>query len=72
MYYNFHAKAKQLIKDGHLIKQEIVDNWNGIKSALVLYFDNHRHMPIRQYRWDEYIKFGEEKIIHELYKRYYK
>lgn len=61
MYYNYHAKAKQLIKDGHLIKQEIVDNWNGIKPALVLYFDNHRPMPIRQYRWDEYIKFGEEK-----------
>lgn len=61
MYYNYHAKAKQLIKDGHLIKQEIVDNWNGIKPALVLYFDNHRPMPIRQYRWGEYIKFGEEK-----------
>lgn len=61
MYYNYHAKAKQLIKDGHLIKQEIVDNWNGIKPTLILYFDNHRPMPIRQYRWDEYIKFGEEK-----------
>lgn len=55
MYYNYHAKAKQLIKDGHLVRQEIVDDWNGIKPALVLYFDNHRPMPIRQYRWDEYI-----------------
>ena len=56
MYYNYHAKAKQLINEGHLIRLEIVDNWNGIKPALVLYFDNHRPMPIRQYRWDEYLK----------------
>lgn len=61
MYYNYHAQAKQLIAEGHLIKQEIVDDWNGIKPALVLFFDNHRPMPIRQYRWDEYINFVKEK-----------
>lgn len=55
MYYNYHAKAKQLIADGHLVKMEIVDKWNAISPALVLYFDNHKPMPIRQYRWDEYI-----------------
>ena len=60
MYYNYHAKAKQLIKEGHLIKQEIVDDWNGIAPALVLFFDNHRPMPIRQYRWDEYIELQRE------------
>ena len=54
-YYNYHAKAKQLIADGHLINMEIVDRWNTIAPALVLYFDNHRPMPIRQYRWDEYL-----------------
>ena len=54
MYYNYHARAKELISSGHLIKTEIVDDWNGISPALVLYFDNHRPMPIRQYRWDEY------------------
>lgn len=59
-YYNYHAKAKQLIADGHLVGMEIVDKWNAIEPALVLYFDNHRPMPIRQYRWDEYmeIKYG--------------
>lgn len=57
-YYNYHAKAKQLIAEGHLIKTEIVERWNSISPALVLYFDNHRSMPIRQYRWDEYLKFG--------------
>lgn len=55
MYYNYHAKAKQLIADGHLVKMEIVDDWNGISPALVLWFDNHRPMPIREYKWDEYV-----------------
>lgn len=54
MYYNYHAKAKQLIIDGHLISYEIVERWNNISPALVLYFDNHKPMPIREYRWDEY------------------
>ena len=56
MYYNYHAKAKRLIADGHLVNYEIVKEWNGIAPALVLYFDNHRPMPIRQYKWDEYLK----------------
>lgn len=55
MYYNYHAMAKQLIAAGHLIDMEIVDKWNNISPALVLYFDNHKPMPIRQYRWDEYL-----------------
>lgn len=55
MYYNYHAKAKQLINDGHLIKMEIVDKWNSIAPALVLFFDNHRPMPIRKHKWNEYL-----------------
>ena len=54
MYYNYHAKAKQLISDGHLIEWSLVSEWNGIAPALVLYFDNHRPMPLREYRWNEY------------------
>ena len=61
MYFNYHAKAKQLIREGHLIKSEIVDKWNNISPALVLFFDNHKPMPIRKYRWDDYIDFYEEK-----------
>ena len=61
MYYNYHAKAKQLIREGHLIKSEIVDKWNNISPALVLFFDNHKPMPIRKYRWDDYIEFCEVK-----------
>jgi hypothetical protein len=54
MYYNYHARAKALISGGHLVGHEIVENWNGIKPALVLHFDNHRSMPIREHKWDEY------------------
>lgn len=54
-YFNYHAKAKKLISDGHLIKFEIVDKWCRICPALVLYFDNNKPMPIREYRWDDYM-----------------
>lgn len=53
-YFNYHAKAKKLISEGHMTHWEIVDNWNGISPALVLYFDNNKPMPIREYRWAEY------------------
>lgn len=52
MYYNYHAKAKKLISDGHLVKMEIVERWNAISPAL-------EPMPIREYRWDEYMEFRE-------------
>ena len=61
-YFNYHGKAKKLIKEGHFINYEIVDNWNGIRPALVLYFDNNKPMPIREYKWDEYFKlFNRDK-----------
>lgn len=56
MYYNYHAKAKQLITDGHLIQFDIVERWNNISPAMMLYFDNHKPMPIREYRWCEYME----------------
>jgi len=55
MYYNYHAKAKQLISEGHLAGYEYVDSYNGISPCLLLFFDNHKPMPIRDYRWNEYI-----------------
>lgn len=54
MYFNYHGKAKKLIKEGHLIEYQIVEKWNHISPALVLYFDNHQPIPIRKERWDEY------------------
>lgn len=55
-HFNYHAKAKKLIADGHLVKFEIVPKWNSISPALVLYFDNNKPMPIRYYRFDEYLE----------------
>lgn len=54
-YFNYHAKAKKLIKDCQLVRYDFVDNWNGIKPALVLYFRESNPMPIREYRWQEYL-----------------
>lgn len=54
-YFNYHAKIKKLILDGQLIDYQFFDEYNGIKPALVLYFKNNRPMPIRDYRWEEYI-----------------
>lgn len=59
-YFNYHAKAQNLIKTGHLTGFEIAENWNGIKPALVLYFDSNRPMPIREKHWDEYFKILKE------------
>ncbi len=53
-YFNYHAKAKKLIREGHLTHVAFVDDWNGIQPAMVLYFDNHIPMPIREERWNEY------------------
>ena len=62
-YFNYHGKAKKLIAEGHLIDYEIVDSWNKISPALVLYFDNNRPMPIRECMWDEYFKiFNRQKL----------
>ncbi len=55
-YFNYHAKAKKLINEGHLISYKVVENYNNIKPALVLYFDNNKPMPIRKYRWEEYFE----------------
>lgn len=54
-YFNYHAKAKNLISKGELVKYEFVDNWNDIKPALVLYFQHDKPMPIREHRWSEYL-----------------
>ena len=55
-YFNYHAKAKRLIKEGHLTNWEYVKNYKGISPALVLYFDNEKPMPIREHRFEEYLK----------------
>jgi len=60
-YFNYHAKAKKLIKNGEILYYTIVDNYNGIKPALVLYFKNYKPMPIRQKHFEEYFKLLENE-----------
>lgn len=54
MYYNYHAKVKKLISEGHMIDYQVMPRWNLIAPALVIYFDNHKPMPIRKHKWEEY------------------
>lgn len=57
MYYNYHATAKKLISDGKLTGYYFTECHRGISPALVLLFDDPSHpvMPIREYRFDEYL-----------------
>lgn len=57
MYYNYHAQIKRLIMEGKLTGYQFVDDFNGIKPALVLYFKDHRPMPVRDYMWEKYIPY---------------
>lgn len=55
MYFNYHAKVKKLINEGELLFYSYYKNYNNISPALVLFFKNHKPMPIRSYRFNEYI-----------------
>ena len=65
MYFNYHSKVKEVIKNDTVTKIEIVDNHNGICPAMILHFKNHKPMPIREHKWDDYIKLivGEDYTI---------
>ena len=54
MYYSYHNIIKRKIKDGMLIKYELLDKYNHIDNALVLYFNDGSQYPIREYRHFEY------------------
>ena len=56
-YYNYHATAKRLIKEGKLAGYYFTDRYKSISPALVLLFDDAKHpvMPIREHRFDEYL-----------------
>ena len=62
-YFNYHAKAKNLIKANHLMSVSIFSEYRHIKPAMVLYFDNCKPIPIREYMWCDYIDLISEKQI---------
>lgn len=57
MFFNYHSKVKKIIETDTITKIEIVDNYNNIRPAMVLYFKNNPPMPIREHKWDEYIAY---------------
>ena len=61
MYFNYHAKVKKLIKEKQLLYYTFMDNYNGISPALVLFFKNSKPMPIRQHKFEEYLKILENE-----------
>ena len=56
MYYDYHAVAKRLISQGKLIDFKRVEKWGKIAPAFVLFFVDHRPMPIREDRVAEYVE----------------
>ena len=60
-YFNYHATAKKLIKDGKLVSYKIEKRYNKISPALVLYFNDLKHpvMPIRENHFNEYFELIE-------------
>ena len=55
-YFNYHAKAKNLINNNCCFAAAIFENYHNIKPALVLYFFNNQPIPIREYMWEDYFK----------------
>jgi len=57
-FFNYHATVKRLINEGKLIDYYFTERYKNISPALVLVFDDHTHpiMPIREHRFDEYIR----------------
>ena len=60
MYYSYHAVAKRLIREGKLTDFRRVERWGRISPAFVLFFADHRPMPIREDRVAEYAELIEE------------
>lgn len=62
-YFNYHATAKKLIRDGKLKAFLFTERYNNISPALVLLFDDIKHpvMPIRKQHWAEYMPLIESK-----------
>ncbi len=62
-YFNYHATAKNLIKEGKLIDFYFTKKHNQISPALVLVFNDivHPVMPIRKERWEEYLNLINKK-----------
>lgn len=66
MYYNYHAIAKKLILNNFAISASIFKSYHHISPALVIYFANHKPIPIRQYMWEEYLSLLKTQNVNVL------
>ena len=69
-YFNYHALVKNLIISGHCERAELTHRHNQISPALVLYFNNHKPMPIRKESFEKYLfmlKFYEIPIVDNIH-----
>ena len=64
MYFNYHAKVKNLIKNGEATGYEILENYHNISPCLLIFFKNNKPLPIRLNHFDEYIKLLKEYGIY--------
>ena len=63
MYFSYHKKIIDKIKNDELKFFEFVDEYNSISPCLVLYFNDGTKYPIREHRFDEYVKLLEIYIV---------
>ncbi len=54
MYFNYHAKVRRLIEEGHALGFKFLKEYHKISPCLLIYFDNTQPMPIREHRFEEY------------------
>ena len=54
MYFNYHAKIKNKIKENKLVLVDVVNDYHAIKPAMILYFNDSKPMVVRVYRFKEY------------------
>ena len=50
----------EIIEQAVKVLDAVAKKYNHIKPALVLVFDNHIPMPIREHKWEEYLNFIKE------------
>lgn len=70
LVYPYHNKIRNRIKKGELTGYSFVNDYNGIKPCLLLYFSTFPHVrPIRSYRFIEYLPILEQFDMEEKIKK---
>ena len=69
MYFNYHAKVKKLLLQGHAVGYEMLENYHQISPCLLIYFDDGRAMPIRENMFAEYFFLLAKYGVYEIDKQ---